>query len=233
MNDPVAIITGAGRGIGNATAIELNRRGFAVVLVSRSEPELAQTAKACRTALVVCADVTVQADVDRIVAESLGKFGRIDALVNNAGYAPMLSVEATSPDEFRKVLEVNLTAAFTLSRKCWPTFVKQSAGVIVNVSSMAAKDPLRGFAAYGAAKAGLNILGLTMAREGAPHGIRVHTIAPGSVETKMFRALVDEKTWPREKTLAPADVAAMIAGCVTGELKYTSGEVIYIRREPA
>ncbi|HRK30478.1 MAG TPA: SDR family oxidoreductase [Tepidisphaeraceae bacterium] len=232
MNQPVAIITGAGRGIGRATAVELSGRGYAVVLVSRNETELADAATRCGKSLIVPADVTSDSDVERIVAESIKRFGRIDAVVNNAGYAPMLSIEQTSIEEFRKVLDANLTSAFAMSRACWPTFVKQGGGVIVNVSSMAAKDPRPGFVAYGPAKAGVNILGLTLAREGAPHGIRVHTIAPGSTETKMFRALLDETAWPKSKTMPPEDVAGVIAACVVGDLKHTSGETIYLRKEP-
>jgi 3-oxoacyl-[acyl-carrier protein] reductase len=95
---------------------------------------------------------------------------------------------------------------------------------------MSAKDPLPGFLAYGAAKGGLNTFGLALGREGAPHNIRVHTIAPGAVETAMFRSLVDEKTWPKDRTLDPADVARVIAACVDGTLKHTSGEVIYLNR---
>jgi NAD(P)-dependent dehydrogenase (short-subunit alcohol dehydrogenase family) len=112
------------------------------------------------------------------------------------------------------------------------TSQKPAGGVIVNVSSMAAKDPLPGFLAYAAAKAGLNLFGLALAREGAPYDIRVHTVAPGSVETGMFRALVDEQTWPREKTLDPADVARVIAACADGTLRHASGGVIYLNRNP-
>lgn len=231
MKQPIAIITGAGRGIGRATALELDRRGFAVALVARNEAELAEVARACRKALVIRADVANEQDVDRLVADTLANFGSIDVLINNAGYAPMLSIEKTSADEFRRVIEVNLTSAFMLSRACWPTFVARGGGVIVNVSSMAAKDPLPGFAAYGAAKAGLNTLGLALAREGATSNIRVHTIAPGAVETAMFRSIIDETTWPQSKTLTPPDVANLICDCVTGSLRHTSGETIYVKKD--
>jgi NAD(P)-dependent dehydrogenase (short-subunit alcohol dehydrogenase family) len=102
--------------------------------------------------------------------------------------------------------------------------------VIVNISSLAARDPFPGFAAYGAAKAGLNLLGLSLAREGDPHNIRVHTIAPAAVETAMFRKLMDEAQYGRDKTLDPADIARVVAQCVAGDLRYTSGEVIYVRK---
>jgi len=103
--------------------------------------------------------------------------------------------------------------------------------VVVNVSSAAARDPFPGFAAYGAAKAGLNLFGLCAAREGQRIGVRVHTIAPGAVETAMFRQLLSPGQFPTEDALDPADVARIIASCVVGDLRYTSGEVIHIQKK--
>jgi NAD(P)-dependent dehydrogenase (short-subunit alcohol dehydrogenase family) len=102
--------------------------------------------------------------------------------------------------------------------------------VVVNLSSYAARDPFPGFAAYGSAKAGVNLLGLSAAREGASIGVRVHTIAPAAVETAMFRGILSEDQYPPEKALAPADVARIILQCVRGDLRYTSGEVIYLSK---
>lgn len=227
------IITGAGRGIGRELAQLLSKRGWGVVLVSRTKDEIAKVAAACESALPVVADIADAKSWPKIVARAMKWHGRIDGLVNNAGYAPVLSVEQTTPAEFRRAVDVNLSAAFGLGRECWPHFVEQKSGVIVNVSSMAAKDPLEGFHAYGASKAGLNLLTLSMAREGAKHNIRVHGVAPGAVETGMFRRIVDEKTWPKSKTLPPGEVAALIADILDGgNLKYTSGETIYLRRSP-
>jgi NAD(P)-dependent dehydrogenase (short-subunit alcohol dehydrogenase family) len=102
--------------------------------------------------------------------------------------------------------------------------------VVVNISSEASRDPFDGFAAYGAAKAGLNLFGRVAAREGLPHGIRVHTIAPGAVETQMLRNLLSVDQYPTEKAMSTADVAKVIAACVTGTLRHTSGEVIFLHR---
>jgi NAD(P)-dependent dehydrogenase (short-subunit alcohol dehydrogenase family) len=230
MNTPVAIITGAARGIGRATAVELKRAGHEVVLVSRTRADLEETARLAGGGIVICADVTKPSDVDALVTETLRRFGRIDAVVNNAGLAPMISVKEMSVDRWRAVLDTNLSAAFYLSRAVWPTFEQQRGGVIVNISSLASRDPFPGFAAYGAAKAGLNLFGLALAREGQPIGVRVHTVAPGSVETAMFRGLMSAEQWPTEKTLDPADVARVIVQCVAGELRQTSGEVIYLHK---
>jgi NAD(P)-dependent dehydrogenase (short-subunit alcohol dehydrogenase family) len=104
--------------------------------------------------------------------------------------------------------------------------------VVVNVSSAAARDPFPGFAAYGAAKAALNLFGLSAAREGLKIGVRVHTIAPGAVETAMFRQIMTPEQYSADLTLKPEDVATIIAQCVAGELRYTSGEVIYVHKHP-
>jgi NAD(P)-dependent dehydrogenase (short-subunit alcohol dehydrogenase family) len=224
------MITGAGRGIGRATAVELASRGYELVLVSRTEAELAQTAQLIGRGLIIPADIADPASAQRIVEQTQRAFGRIDVLVNNAGLAPLLTVEQTTPDQWRRILDVNLSAAFYLSRAVWPVYVKQKGGVIVNVSSVASKDPFPGFVAYAAAKAGLNMLSITMAKEGQPHGIRVHTVAPGAVETGMFRALMSPEQWPTEKALDPAEVARIIGHCVAGDLRYTSGEVIFVAR---
>ncbi len=133
--------------------------------------------------------------------------------------------------EWHAVLDTNLSAAFYLCKFAWPTFARQGSGVVVNVSSEAARDPFPGFAAYGAAKAGLNLFGRSAAKEGRAIGVRVHTVAPAAVETAMFRQILSAEQYPTEKTLQPREVARIIALCVGGELQYASGEVIYIHKE--
>src|SRR6266850_2457131 len=194
MHAPVAIITGAGRGIGRAIALELANRGYRLALASRNQQELEAVAAQAKTAIAVPTDITRPNDVQMLVDKT------------------------------------NLSSAFYLTRAVWETFKEQHAGCIVNISSMSSRDPLPGFAAYGAAKAGLNLLSLVLAREGAAHGIRSYTIAPGAVETSMFRRMVSKEKWPVEKTLDPADVARVVAQCIDGDLKYTSGEVIFLSK---
>ena len=233
MTQPVAIITGAGRGIGRATALELARLGHRVVLAARDVESLNETARTVGgdgRALAVPTDVTDPAQVEHLAERALETFGRIDAVVNNAGLAPIRPIREMTPQEWKAVIDTNLSAAFYLTRAAWPAFERQRSGVVVNVSSAAARDPFPGFAAYGAAKAGLHLFGLSAAREGESIGVRVHTVAPGSVETEMFRRLMTREQWPADKTLDPADVARIIGQCVTGELRYTSGEVIYVHR---
>jgi NAD(P)-dependent dehydrogenase (short-subunit alcohol dehydrogenase family) len=230
---PVAIITGAGRGIGRATAVELAGLGYRLSLASRNVEAIAETAKLVgpRTAPLTCrTDVTDPMQVESLVRQTLDRFGRIDAVVNNAGLAPVLSIAEMSVDAWRAVIETNLSAAFYLCKAAWPTFERQRGGVVVNVSSAAARDPFPGFAAYGAAKAGLNLFGLSAAREGEKIGVRVHTVAPSATETEMFRGIMTKDQYPADKTLDPADVARIIGRSVTGDLRYTSGEVIYVHK---
>lgn len=236
---PVAIITGAGRGIGRATARELASLGYRLSLAARDAASLNETAAVAAgtfdarppgPCLAVPTDVTDPAQVGRLVRQTLDRFGRIDAVVNNAGLAPVRKISEMSVADWRAVIETNLSAAFYLCRAAWPTFEKQRGGVVVNVSSAAARDPFPGFAAYGAAKAGLNLFGLSAAREGAAIGVRVHTVAPGATETGMFRALPGMADYAADKTLDPSEVARIIGRCVTGDLRYTSGEVIYVHK---
>lgn len=230
MTQPVAIITGAGRGIGRATALELDRRGYRLALAARGAEDLNETARLAGGAAAWPTDVTDPEQVERLVRETLARYGRVDAVVNNAGLAPVRPIVEMTPDEWRAVIETNLSAAFYLTRAAWPAFERQRGGVVVNVSSAAARDPFPGFAAYGAAKAGLNLFGLSAAREGEKIGVRVHTVAPSAVETAMFRGLMSPEQYPIEKTLDPAEVARVIALCVIGELRHMSGEVIYVHK---
>jgi NAD(P)-dependent dehydrogenase (short-subunit alcohol dehydrogenase family) len=231
MDAPVAIITGAGRGIGRAAAIELAAAGYQLTLVSRNEDELNETARLIEGGLVAAADVRSPDEIQQVVEGTLGHYeDRLDAVVHCAGIAPAVSIAKMSPEEWRDVIETNLSAAFYLCRAAWPVFERLGGGVVVNVSSFAARDPFPGFAAYGAAKAGVNLFGLSAAREGQAIGVRVHTVAPAAVETSMFRALLTEEEYAPERALSPVDVARVIADCVRGGLCYTNGEVIYLRK---
>jgi 3-oxoacyl-[acyl-carrier protein] reductase len=227
---PVAVITGAGRGIGRAAAVELASAGYRLTLVSRNADELNETARLAGGGSIVVADVKQADHVQQVIDETLRAYDGLEAVVHCAGLAPVKSIAQMTAQEWRDVIDTNLSAAFFLCHSAWPTFERQQSGVIVNLSSYAARDPFPGFAAYGSAKAGVNLLALSAAREGAPIGVRVHTIAPAAVETAMFRGILSEDQYPREKALSPADVAKVILQCVRGDLRYTSGEVIYLSK---
>lgn len=225
----VALVTGAGRGIGRATAIELSRRGFTVVAVSRSLAELDETVRLCGGGMALAGDVADAGRVREIAGAVAARFGSLAAVVNNAGFASAQPIERTTDTLWRQTLDVNLSAMFFVCRECWP-LLRASRGAIVNVSSESTRDPFPGFAAYAAAKAGVNGLSLALAREGAAEGIRVHTVSPGASETAMFRSIVSEAQWSKDRTLEPAHVARVIADCIDGPLVHTAGEIIYLRR---
>ena len=227
---PSAIVTGAGRGIGRVVAQELARLGYRLCLIARTESDLQETASAIEDAMIAPLDVTSAPDIEATVTRAAEAFGGIDAVVHCAGVAPLIPIDQMSATQWHEIIDTNLSAAYYLARSVWPIFKRQRAGVIVNVSSVAARAPFVGFSAYGASKAALNFLGLSLAQEGQPIGVRVHTVAPGAVETGMFRAMMTKDQWPTDKTLDPADVARVIVQCVTGQLKYTSGEVIWLHR---
>jgi NAD(P)-dependent dehydrogenase (short-subunit alcohol dehydrogenase family) len=233
MDEPVAIITGAGRGIGRAAAVELAAKEFRLTLIARTAQELDETARLAGGGLVFPADVKDAAEIERAIQTTVQTYGRLDAIVHCAGVAPVRMIDQMTPDQWHEVIDTNLSAAFYLCRSAWPIFTRQQAGVVVNISSEASRDPFDGFTAYAAAKAGINLFGKAAAREGAKIGVRVHTIAPAAVETAMFRAIVSEEQYPRERTLTTQDVARVILQCVQGDLRHASGEVIYLHKVPS
>src|SRR5258706_4505705 len=160
MHNPVAIITGAGRGIGKAIAVELASRGYRLALAARTQSDLEAVAAEARTAIAIPTDITRWEEVGQLVDKTLASYGRIDVVVNNAGLAPVADMEHLSIEQWHAVINTNLSSAFYLAKAVWPTFKQQQGGCIVNISSMSSRDPLPGFAAYGAAKAGLNLLSL-------------------------------------------------------------------------
>lgn len=228
--EQVCLITGAGRGIGRATAVELDRLGWRLVLVSRTLAELEESAKGLSDAICVPADVTHSEQVQKAVDAAIGRYGRIDAAVNCAGVAPLIPIAQTTDEQFRTILDTNLAHVFYVTRAVWPHFLRQKSGVIVNVSSLSSRDPFNGYGAYGAAKAAVNNFSLVAAHEGAAHGIRVHVVAPGAVETKMLRAAFPTSVVPPEAALDPSAVGKVIAQVVAGDLYCTSGEVIWVHK---
>lgn len=226
----VAIVAGASSGIGRAAAVALAEAGYAVAVLARRGDLLQSLVDELdgEEALALPTDVTDAAAVDRAVEAVLAKWGRVDAVVNAAGDAPLQPIEKITPELWRQCVDSNLSSVIYMTRAVWPTMQKQKGGVVVNVSSMASIDPFRGFNIYAAAKAGVNMFTHCCADEGEKRGIRAVALAPGAVETAMLRRNFSEKVLPREKTLSPDEVAQVIVGCITGERAFTSGETIQV-----
>jgi len=195
LQNKVALITGSGRGIGRAIAKLFAAEGAAVFLTARSEAELAATAAkiatAGGTAAFAIADLGQVNDCRAVAKAADEKFGRVDILVNNAGhYGPVLPVEDYPLEEFERVIDVHLRAAFLLSQLVLPGMYARKSGAILNISSISAKAAFGWGSAYAAAKAGM--LGLTRvnAAEAGRKGVRVNAICPGPVtETVMSKEL--------------------------------------------
>lgn len=227
---PVVIITGAGSGVGRDLAVLMAEAGYATALAARTEQNLQKTAELMREevpdaeTLVVPTDVADANAVNKLVSETLRRFGRIDALANVAGYAPLQPIDQIDDETLRQCTAVNFDAVVYATRAVWPTFKSQKAGAICNVSSMGAFDPFTGFNIYGAMKAAVNIFTMATADEGKRIGVRAYCIAPGAVETPMLREHFNEKMIPAENTLDPAMVAGAIRDCLTGQTDMNSGE---------
>lgn len=235
-NAPVAIVTGAGSGIGRATAQGLAAQGHAVVLVGRREQALHETAESISQAnpdagtLIHPADVTDPDQVDQLVRTTIERFGRIDVLVNVAGFAKLMQLDSLDAESWRSTVDVNLTGPVYLTGACWAKLCEADKPIIINISSMSTRDPFPGLGLYGVAKAGLNMLTFVTAREGEKAGLRSVAIAPGAVETPMLRDMFSQKQLPPDQALSPEQVAELVIDCVTGRRSFTSGETLFMTR---
>jgi len=214
LDGKVAIVTGGSRGIGQATAARFVQAGAKVVIVGRTQADLDTALSglgAPQAARAVRADVALEADVVRIVDETVRAFGRIDILVNNAATVTLAPVESLAPADWRAMLDANLTAPFLLCRAALP-HLKEARGSIINVSSLAGKNPFAGGACYSATKAGLDAFSHALMEEVRQHGIRVSVVAPGSVATGFSgHSPSAADSWK----LSPDDVAETIFHLVT------------------
>jgi NAD(P)-dependent dehydrogenase (short-subunit alcohol dehydrogenase family) len=186
----VALVTGAGRGIGAATARLLAREGAAIALAARTEEEIVSVAREISSrgssALPVRLDVAEEVSVSSCFEKIRAELGDVTILINNAGTPGVpLPVAATRPEGWRRTFDVNVTGAFLCAREALPGMVSANWGRIVNVSSAAARHPVAGMAAYGASKAALDQLTRVLALEGGPYGIAVTGVYPGVVDTRM------------------------------------------------
>lgn len=227
---PVAAITGAGSGIGRATAVALAQQGWRLVIMGRTRERLTDTASHCPTDVeVVGGDAGGAAQCAHLVARAVERFGRLDALVNNAGAAPLASIDQSTPDLIDAAFRINALAPAYAIHAAWPVFVRQQSGCIVNVSTLGTLDPFPGFFAYAAAKASVNLMARSCAIEGRRYNIRAFAVAPGAVETDMLRANFSDKALPASRCLQPAQVARVIVECILGKRDDDIGNVIYLR----
>jgi 3-oxoacyl-[acyl-carrier protein] reductase len=225
IKDSVAIVTGASRGIGQATSEVLVREGGKVVVNARSETDaLRRVAKGLGPGkgLIAAGDVGDFDACRKIVATAKDRFGRVDILVNNAGIFGLVKVEKLRPEDWESMFRVHVFGAFNMIHLVLPGMVERQRGVIVNISSIAAaRSPGPGRAHYGAAKAALVGLTSALGREVAPQGVRVVGIAPGLTDTEMVRKGIPNlpqraATIPMGRLGKPEDIAHAIRFAIEG-----------------
>lgn len=240
FENQVAIVTGAGRGIGEAIAKRLAGEGAKVAVVSRTEGNSQKVAEALvaefgeGVAKGYAVDVADFDAVQKVGEQVLGDFGRCDVLVNNAGITRDTLAMRMSSEDWDVVLNTNLKGAFNFTRSVLRAMVKQRGGRIINIASVSGLLGLAGQANYAASKAGLIGLTKTLARELASRGITANVVAPGFIETDMTAVLSEEikqgalKQIPQARMGAGDDIAAAVAFLASPEAAYITGQVLAV-----
>jgi len=233
QEEKVALVTGAGRGIGRATALALAHSGYAVCLAARTREELEETRRlsnlAPARALIVLIDLADPEAPANLFGAALSHFGRLDLLVNNAGWAPARTpLVKLRPDDVDRMIAVNLRAPIALARLAAGQMAAQAGGgVIINIASVAARSQLAGEAVYSAVKAGLVAFTRSCFAEFRQSGVRTAVISPGLTDTAFIPA---NKRLDRAAMLRPEDVAAAVMGVVNAAAGACSLEIVL---EPA
>jgi 3-oxoacyl-[acyl-carrier protein] reductase len=223
----VAVVTGAGRGIGAAIASRLAALGATAVLCGRTQSTLDATARSILDAggkvEVIPCDVTVLHQLEYTAARVDTTYGRLDILVNNAGVARFTEpLHNLLPEDWDRILNTNLRGVFFAIHAFAPLMIRAYGGHIINISSLAGKNPLRDGAAYAASKWGLNGLTYSVAEELRGHNIRVSVVCPGSVETELGPHTGKDPS----KMLQPDDVAHAVAALVTQAPRSFMSEIL-------
>jgi 3-oxoacyl-[acyl-carrier protein] reductase len=248
LDGRVAFVTGAGRGIGAATALRLAEDGARVILADIDPEGCKQVAadieKVGSQALAVSCNVADHEAVETAVQQGVERFGRLDILVNNAGVLRDNLLFKMSDDDWDTVMNVHLKGAFLCSRAAQKYMVEQKYGRIISLSSVSALGN-RGQANYSTAKAGLQGFTRTLATELGPFGITANAVAPGFIDTEMTRATarrqghdpqqvieMASKSIPVRRVGQPRDVANVICFLASEESSYVTGQIIYVAGGP-
>ncbi len=211
LKGKVAIVTGAGRGIGRAVALALGEAGARVALAARSEGEIRSVAEEIRAkngqALALAADLARDEDIERLVQQTVKEWGPVDILVNNAGWGKTARVVDSRVEDWDRTFQINLRAPMVLTRLVLPAMIQKKAGAIINIGSISSKAGTANTSAYSASKFG--ILGFTQSlfEEVREHGIKVSILLPGFVDTPLIPL---NKRLDRSKMIQPGDIAQAV-----------------------
>lgn len=228
-NFNTALVTGAGRGIGRETAILLSKKGFNLIICSRSQKELDSVVKEIKSfgndrVIGRECDVSISSQVNALVSEALDIYGRIDILINNAGISYVKKLIETTEEQWDSTLDINLKGSYLFCKAIVPHMIEHNYGVIVNVSSGAGKVGFKDISAYCASKFGTIGLTESLAREVANYNIRAMAICPGKVATKMQQD-IDAQYYEqnKHKMLHPRTVAEKIVDMIFRHKEYSNG----------
>lgn len=242
LNGKVALITGGGTGIGDATARRFISLGAKVGVAGRRFAVLEGLAKDCDVLPLQC-DVGDVDEVDAAIAKLVGRYGGLDIVVNNAGTGHRGNAEEISPEDWQRVIDVNLTGVLNVSSRALPEIRKRGGGAIVNVSSVGGLTAASSSVAYSASKAGVLGLSRSLARDYGKHNIRVNTICPGWVDTPMVTPALDALShihgitkeqarhmltrWsPLRRMAEPSEIADCIAFLASSAASFVTGAVL-------
>jgi NAD(P)-dependent dehydrogenase (short-subunit alcohol dehydrogenase family) len=241
MSGRVVVITGAAQGIGAACARRLAGDGAALALWDVDGAHLAALAaelQAAGTRASACrCDVSRKADVDRALADTLAAFGRVDALVNNAGIFKAADFLDITEADWDAVLDVNLKGSFLVGQAVARAMSASGGGAVVNMSSVNGAMAIASIASYNASKGGIDQLTRVMALALADRGIRVNAVAPGTIATELARAAVLGSDEARERILSrtplrrlgePSEIADVVAFLLSDSASYMTGEIVYV-----
>jgi 3-oxoacyl-[acyl-carrier protein] reductase len=233
----VALVTGAARGIGQAIALALAQEGADVVAADVDLGRAQQVAQEIeglgRKAKAISADVSDRESVQRLVSEAVSLFGKIDVLVNNAGIIRRGTFIEHDPQEWERVLNVNLGGTFNCTREVVPLMIKQGGGKIINISSVVGRmGDIASAPSYGTSKGAINTFTKSLARELAPYGINVNAVAPHAIETEMSQEWSEEKrrqiveAIPLKRLGQPEEVAGAVVFLASDRAGFITGHVL-------